>query len=287
MNTDILTQIKCRLTMEQVLEHYGIRLKRIGKQLRGPCPLHPGADNPTAFVVSNNLWYCHSRCQEGGDVIKFIMRMENLSFRDALAKAAQLAGLEGNITPKPVQAKLILEREHPYFTGRGVSPESVAYFGLAFCRKGPLVDHILIPLHDEYGKKLGWCGRRVDDGHPKYRHPKGFEKSRYLFNLHRARFCPGSLVIVEGFFDCIRIHQSGHPAVVALMGSSLSRRQEDLLVWLSRPVVLMLDGDDAGTSGTKRIIERLRGKLPIRLIRLEEGLQPDGLSPGYIRQLLK
>ena len=52
-----------------------------------------------------------------------------------------------------------------------------------------------------------------------------------LFNLHRAmQTSRNHVIVVEGFFDALKIHQAGHPAVVALMGSSFSQRQSELLL---------------------------------------------------------
>jgi len=74
---------------------------------------------------------------------------------------------------------------------------------------------------------VGYAGRAVDDRlaeeKGKYRLPDGFKKSAVLFHLHRAKEHAGrGLIVVEGFFDCFKVHQAGFPNVVALMGSALS-----------------------------------------------------------------
>src|ERR1022692_4163102 len=74
--------VKAAITMEQVLEHYGLlhQFKRSGDRLSGPCPIHKGS-NPTQFSVSieKNVWNCFSECKHGGNVLDFISRMENVS----------------------------------------------------------------------------------------------------------------------------------------------------------------------------------------------------------------
>lgn len=78
MRIDAIQTIKDRLTMREVLERYGFSAKR-----RMPCPLHNGKkDN---FEVKGNNWHCYSQCGSG-DVIAFVQRLFNLSFRDALRK---------------------------------------------------------------------------------------------------------------------------------------------------------------------------------------------------------
>ena len=64
---------------------------------------------------------------------------------------------------------------------------------------------------------------RLDGSEPRYKFPAGFAKSQVLFNLHRA-VAPGSQtgIVVEGFFDCLKVHQAGFGSVVALMGAAFT-----------------------------------------------------------------
>jgi hypothetical protein len=103
------------------------------------------------------------------------------------------------------------------------------------------------PIHNNRGELIAYAGRAINGEEPKYRLPAGFRKSLVLFNLHRA-LATGSrnVIVVEGFFDTLAVHQAGYPAVVGLMGSTLSRYQADLLATHFDRVVLMLDGDEAG-----------------------------------------
>lgn len=78
MRVDAIQTIKDRLTMREVLEHYGYSAKR-----RMPCPLHNGKDNN--FEVKEKSFMCYSQCG-GGDVITFMQRLFNLSFPDTLKK---------------------------------------------------------------------------------------------------------------------------------------------------------------------------------------------------------
>lgn len=78
MRFDAVQTIKDRLTMREVLEHYGYTAKR-----RMPCPLHNGKDNN--FEVKEKTFMCYSQCG-GGDVITFVQKLFNLSFPDALKK---------------------------------------------------------------------------------------------------------------------------------------------------------------------------------------------------------
>ena len=110
---------------------------------------------------------------------------------------------------------------------------------------------------------------------PRYKFPPRFRRSLVLFNLHRAIRHGKAVVVVEGFFDCFRVHQAGFPCVVALMGCSLSQRHETLLQQHFREVTLMLGGDNAGRRASPAIAARLVTKLAVRAMEVPHGTQPD------------
>jgi DNA primase len=105
-----------------------------------------------------------------------------------------------------------------------------------------------------------------------------------VYNLHRAKDYAkdAGLIVVEGFFDAMRLHAAGFPNVVALMGSALSEAQEALIVEAVGPegtVALMFDEDEAGWKGREEAQARLSSRVYVRVIGLgAEGRQPDGLS---------
>src|ERR1051325_7808950 len=117
---------------------------------------------------------------------------------------------------------------------------------------------IVIPIYNLHGQLVAYAGRALDNREPKYKLPAGFRKVLELFNLQRAMATGSRIVIVvEGYFDCVRVHQAGFPCVVALMGSSLSAAQESGLRRHCEGIVLMLDGDAAGRAATDVIATRL------------------------------
>jgi DNA primase len=133
---------------------------------------------------------------------------------------------------------------------------------------------------------VAYAGRSIDATEPKYKLPTGFKKSHILYNLHRTtEVGKKGLIVVEGFFDCMKVHQAGYPFVVALMGASMSDEQEKLLVEHSGMVILLLDGDDVGRAGAIEIAQRLMHKVFVKVISLPAGKQPDQLSSDEINVL--
>jgi DNA primase len=149
-------------------------------------------------------------------------------------------------------------------------------------------NRIVIPIHNERGEMVAYAGRSIDNTEPKYKFPSGFHKSLELYNLHRA-IGEGNtrrrVVLVEGFFDCLRVSATGFPCV-ALMGCSRSEAQEELLMRYFKGVWLFLDGDNAGSEATDALLVSLGRRLWVHASILPDGIQPDGMSAGEIRKAL-
>lgn len=131
------------------------------------------------------------------------------------------------------------------------------------------------------------------DGIPKYKLPSGFRKSLELFNIHRALATSGDdpLVVVEGYFGCMRLWQAGVRRVVALMGSALSQSQEALLrrhVPAGSEILLVLDEDAVGRAGRDDIAKRLCADYLVTAYSFaREGQQPDDLSSVELDSIRK
>jgi DNA primase len=189
-----------------------------------------------------------------------------------------------------------LDAAHPYLTERGFRAETIAHFGVGLCTgKGIMAGRIAIPIHNEQGALVAYAGRWPGippDGEGKYKLPTGFHKSLVVYNLHRAmdHAKDQGLIVVEGFFDCMRLYQAGIPNVVALMGSSLSDEQEALIVAAVGPqgkVALMFDEDEAGWKGREEALSRLSSHVHVKVVGLgTEGTQPDGLSAETLARYL-
>ena len=328
--------VRAAITMEQVLEHYGLldTFKRGTDSLSGPCPIHKGS-NPTQFraSVSKNIWNCFSKCACGGNALDFICKMENVSIHAAALKAIEWFNLDAETMsansnqevegkseapraeaaprPKPVvKPALVAEnatpntplkfrldklvREHPYLTEeRGLSQETIVDFGVGFCSKGMMADRIAIPIHNVKGEVVAYAGRfpgTPGEDVPKYKLPPGFRKSQELFNLDRAIKEPGPLVIVEGFFDAMKLHQHGCRRVVAIMGNSMSVTQEELIRQHTSPnghIIVMLDENPAGQVGRDDIAARLSKHCFVKIHEFgKPDMEPEHLTEAELEQIV-
>ena len=305
--------VKAAVNFEQVLDHYNIDwLRKKGDELRGRCPIHKGEGTDTFHANTvKGAFQCFS-CKARGNVLDFVAKMENCSVRDAALKLAEwfsvsqsaASGGEGSKETSPPQApaesktpvvELVnkpltfelkgVDPNHSYLAGRGISKEIVEAFGVGyFSGKGSMAGRIVIPIHDERGQLVAYAGRSIDNSEPKYKLPTGFHKSLVLYNLHRVT--SQEVILVEGFFDCMKVWQSLNPFVVALMGSSLSAQQEQMLVRQFKKVTLLLDGDDAGRGAAEEISRRLVRRVFVRIVDVPDGKQPDSMITEELQTLL-
>jgi DNA primase len=297
--------IKRGVSLESLLRHYGVELRRSGPdQYRGRCPIH-GGEGRDAFQVNlaRNIFHCFA-CGTGGTVLDFVAAMEGCTLREAAEQLQRQAALRNEPATFLPRKELVTEKKkallplgfvlrgvdgaHPYLATRGVQSPTAAHFGVGFyAGPGLMSGRLVIPIHNAQGELVAYGGRSLDGTEPRYQFPPGFRKSEVLFNLHRAAASGESaVVVVEGFFDCLKVYQAGRRSVVALMGAVLYRSPERTLREHFRQVVLMLDGDAAGRKAGRIIADRLRRHCAVRVVQLPANVQPDQLSAETIRQIL-
>lgn len=178
----------------------------------------------------------------------------------------------------------------PYIGIRGIELSTARRFGIGYYSGHGMLSHrVVIPIHNQSGHLIAYAGRSVDGREPKYRLPPGFRKSAELFNVHRIALNVerDRVFLVEGFFDCMKVHQAGYPNVVALMGCSLSDRQAYLLGEHFDEVVLLLDGDSAGLRASDDIAVRLSGVMKTCRCQIPSGRQPDELTADELHGLIR
>lgn len=142
---------------------------------------------------------------------------------------------------------------------------------------------IMFPIHDLDGNVVGFTGRIYEDtNQAKYINSKEsniFKKGQILFNYHRAKQeikRKKEVILVEGNMDAIRMYTSGIKNVVALMGTSLTNEQVEIIKGLRAKIILMFDNDSAGEIATYQngtILEE--ANLTPYIVRLSKEKDPD------------
>lgn len=348
---EIVEKIRFSIDLVEVVSDY-IKLQKRGRNFVGLCPFHQEQSPSFTVAPEKQLYYCFG-CGSGGNVFTFIMKVENLTFAEAVRFLAQRAGIS---IPEPpatgAQRKARHRKEQlyelnqlaadfyhrvlcqspageaalKYLYSRGVDDRSVDQFELGFApdrwdalltftlkkgyseeilRQGGLAvsgrssspidrfrNRLMFPIRDIQGRVIGFGGRLLGEGEPKYLNTPEtalFNKSRCLYGLDLARREireKRQAVIVEGYMDVIAAHQHGLSNVVASLGTALTEHQAYLLRTQAEDAVIAYDADTAGAMATWRGLGILRkAGCRVRVARLPEGTDPDDFIRRYgVRQ---
>ncbi len=205
-------------------------------------------------------------------------------------------------------------RAMEYFVKRGLLKETMQKFGLGCCgqysdmlyrylkQKGyedsllrdsglityderhggrdKFFNRAMFPIMNVHNKIIGFGGRVMGDGEPKYLNSpetKIFDKSRNLYGLNFARITKKpQLLLCEGYMDVIALHQAGFDNAVASLGTSLTSGHASLLKRYTKEVYLTFDSDGAGVKAALRAIPILKeAGLSVKIINMEPYKDPD------------
>ena len=203
---------------------------------------------------------------------------------------------------------------HDYLTGRGLSEETIRKFGLGYSDKysddlykylksqnysdellresglfnvderqgmyDKFWNRVIFPIMDVNNRVIGFGGRVMGDGKPKYLNSpetRIFDKSRNLYGLNRARTSRKPYFLVcEGYMDVIALHQAGFTNAVASLGTALTTGHAALIKRYVQEVYLTYDSDEAGTRAALRAVPILKeAGITAKVIRMDPYKDPD------------
>ena len=141
-------------------------------------------------------------------------------------------------------------------------------------------NRLMFPVIDVRGNVIGFSGRILGDGEPKYlnsRETPVFSKSRNLFALNLAKKSKnGYILLTEGNIDVVSLHQAGFDSAVASLGTSLTPEQARLISRYASEVVIAYDNDSAGQKAAQRAIGILEPlDLKVKVLQMEGAKDPD------------
>ena len=181
-----------------------------------------------------------------------------------------------------------------YMSGKGYQEDQLVRAGLLSASRGKYYDRfrgrVIFPIINTRGKVLGFGGRILSDGQPKYLNsPESpvFSKRNNLFglNLTRKEIADSDCaIIVEGYMDMVSLYQSGVKNVAATLGTALTGAQCRLISRYTKNIILSYDADNAGRNAALRGIEVIRkAGLNARVLHVTDGKDPDEYVRKYGR----
>lgn len=335
---DLVEEIRARSDIVDVISSY-IKLQRKGSNYVGVCPFHNDRNPSMSVNQPRQIYHCFS-CGAGGDVFKFVMEYENLTFPEAMKVLAERAGIslpkretskearqQADIKAQIMEMNKLAAKFYyytlrqpagkvglDYLLCRQLSQETIHRFGLGYAdqysnslyqylknkgysdqllKESGLVqadekrgmydkfwNRVIFPIMDIRNRVIGFGGRVMGDGKPKYLNSpetKVFDKSRNLYGLHLARLSrKPNIILCEGYMDVIAMHQAGFPQAVASLGTAFTIQQSAILKRYTNEVLLTYDNDEAGVRAALRAIPILRDAgLSAKIINMEPYKDPD------------
>lgn len=248
---------------------------------RALCPMHEERGASFGILIPEGGWKCRVGCGSSPDLAMLVHKTTGEPLLEvrrrlklAIPKDPQtlMKMLQGGLSSKKVVGTLPLEpllydrgRVPKYMVNRGFTMETLHRWEVGYDQEF----HCVVVPVKVGGKLVGLVRRNLNPGGSKYLNTRGLTKGDFLFGLdHVAADCK-EITVVEGPLDCMWLHQNGIPAV-AVLGSSISERQAELIRRRFWRVCLAFDNDKAGVAAGVDAAIKL-GQLEVRAIKLPEG----------------
>ena len=299
---DVIEEVRSRNDIVSVISEY-VKLQRKGSSYFGLCPFHNEKSPSFSVSPDKQMYYCFG-CGAGGNVFTFIQEYENYSFPEAMKFLAERAGItlpEKEYSQEERRAQDLRTRilnvnkmaakyyyyqlrtengrqAMEYLKNRCLSDETIRSFGLGYSNK--FWNRVIFPIMDVNNRVIGFGGRVMGDGKPKYLNSPEtavFDKSRNLYGLNVARTArKKSMLVCEGYMDVISMHQAGFKNSVASLGTALTTQHASLLKRYTDEVILTYDSDGAGIKAALRAIPMLKAAgISTRVLHMNPYKDPD------------
>lgn len=343
--------IRGRIDIVEFIQSF-VPVQKAGVNYKTRCPFHN--EKTPSFVISpqKQIFHCFG-CHKGGDIFKFLMEYESLSFPEAVSRLADRCGyvLEHGLSKEQVTVKRS-EKEHlfecldtvaqfyqkvlqndycaekarVYLSKRGISGQTLRTWRLGYAPSGSdqlvqfmkkkgiseqdlvkigilkqheqsgkfttrFFNRIIFPIFDDQHRVIAFGARVMDNSLPKYvNSPETglYQKSKILYGFSHAKSSlkdTKSVLVVEGYFDVIQLHQTGITTAVAPCGTALTEKQIEFLARYVDRIYLAFDADQAGVNAAVRKLDMLLAQsIRADVVRLPEGEDPDSFVRKFGRE---
>ena len=341
-----IDDVRDRTNIVDVVKRH-VELKRAGTgSWKGLCPFH--SEKTPSFTVHEPRQFFHCfGCDEKGDAISFLVKIEQRPFMDVLTDLAATAGVDLEVRPlTPAERKARQDREseeermfraldlatsffedqyaspagaaaRAYVEGRGIGAAVREKFRVGYApgrwdalsshlasKKIPASDleslglcqvnergrydffrdRVMLPVFDRQKRVVGFGSRLLDPDAKDRKYVNSpesalFHKKKQLYGLHAAMEAirkSDSIIVVEGNFDVLALHEAGIEEAVAPMGTALTAEQVEELRRFGKSVTVVFDGDAAGQRAAQKAVPLfVEADVDGRVARLPAGFDPD------------
>ncbi len=238
--------LKQQVSIAQVVQMLGLKMKVNGNQMRGECPACKSGGDRALTVNLDKGYFCFAE-GKGGDAIALASHITGKSARDAAQQIATHFRFAGNGSPVPTapatapQAPRATQgfNADQYLKGLdpasellqplGVSPETLQSFRAGYCKTGVHRGKLAIALCDREGNILGFCGRSLDGSTPLLTFPTGIEPRSLIFG--QDKLTEGEARLLKDPLEVMAASEVGEQAV-CFLSDDIEAQQLEVLASL-------------------------------------------------------
>lgn len=235
-------ELKANVLIQDCFDQLGLSMKSNRDAFRGPCPTcQSGGDRALVVTPSKQSFYCFG-AKIGGDVIALAAHILDCDMKDAASFLAGKGSGETKFQKSTVpeertkeaarsfQPLSYLEPKHHLVQKLGLDEGTCIEFGAGYAPKGILRGRLALPIHDEDGTLVAYCGKALKGEEPNLIFPKDFDPEDNLFNAHQVS--GEDLFLVRDPVDVLICHQNGVENVVSVLTEAINTHQLRMLAAL-------------------------------------------------------
>tara|TARA_R100000008_G_scaffold54542_1_gene33342 strand:- start:1714 stop:2628 length:915 start_codon:yes stop_codon:yes gene_type:complete len=264
--------------LREILESLGYTLFDFGREYRAR-PLYRDSDNNTVLKINKKSgWYTDFKLSKSGpleELIQITLGLKNIDEGKKYLKGKVIYNTDKKTKPKLKTLKVfnsdslnLLEPDTSYWEKRGVSIDTINFFGGGIAKEGRMKDRYVFPIFNSKRKLIGLSGRLVVDfpsnsKKPKWKHMGNKSEWRYPFQFNLSRIQQSKeVILIESIGDMLSLWENNVRNTMVIFGLDISIPQLNTLIKLDpQRILISLNNDSVNNNAGNYAAEKLSNKL--------------------------
>jgi DNA primase len=256
-------ELKTRVTIEQVAATLPLKWETKGGQMRATCPVH-GGDRGLIVTPAKQLFICMAE-KRGGDCIQLYAHVKGCNAHEAATAIERQFGTvtdnshsNSTVSKKqatapqkpeaganrpsfdPIAYAARLDSKHEALATLNLSAGTLANFKAGYASTGLNRGRVALPIHDQQGNIVAFCGRALDDKEPRLVFPSNFAPENYVFNWHNVKDMD-VVYLCRDPLDVLRAAEGGVENAIAALGVITPTFLQVLSLWMEERNIQSLE----------------------------------------------
>ena len=275
----------------KIIENLGLEIyKQSGYELICRCPFHDDKHPSLSINLKTGKYQCFSGCIAGHSIQNLVQKItgedspipDGLDWLTMFKEKLSHTEVQKRLPYIPILPLAIKNEGEKYLATRKFTQDTIKKWNLMYWKS---INAIVIPTED-----VGYTIRYIDadNNKEKYKYVCGTKITNCLFGFNNLDFRNSNyIILVEGAFDTIWMHQIGFTNTLGILHSNISKTQHNLLKQMTNCVYLMLDGDEEGQKAAAKLSKILRQDFIVKICQLPKNKDPNDCNKEDIEKAIK